>query len=281
VGPGRPVTLAFSLATSPVRSPFGPLLYSGRVEQAVAMAAELGFDGVELSLRAADEVDEGWLTRELERRGLRVSALGSGRALLEDGLCFSDPDAEVRRAALERLEGHLRLGARLGAPVIIGLIRGARVAEEGREVALGRIAACLARAAERAAAAGTSLLIEPINRYETDFCNTTGETLDLLDRAGCADVGLLLDLFHMNIEEASIVGALRLAGERLVYLHLADSNRWAPGFGHTPFGPVRQVLDEMGFAGWVSAEILPRPDDDVAVRQWRSFAHAFWSREEA
>ena len=78
---------------------------------------------------------------------------------------------------------------------------------------------------------------------------------------------LLCDLFHMNIEETDIAGALRLAGPHLGHVHFADSNRRAIGFGHTDIAPIAAALKEMNYAGYVSAEVLPLPDGETAARQ--------------
>jgi sugar phosphate isomerase/epimerase len=80
-------------------------------------------------------------------------------------------------------------------------------------------------------------------------------------------VKLLCDLFHMNLEEADIAAALRLAGPRLGHVHFADSNRRAIGLGHTDVAPIAAALKDIGYAGYVSAEVLPLPDATTAARQ--------------
>lgn len=259
-----------SFATSAAPTPFGPMLYAGRVEEAVRVAAELGYNGIEISLRSTGELERGRLADGLDEHGLRLSALGSGRVFLEDGLSFSHSDAAVRREAVTRIGEHVEFAAPFGAPVIIGLVRGAHPSGDGaRELAW--IRECLAECADRAGSAGIGLVVEAINRYETVFCNTAEQTLDLLAEVGRDNVGVLLDVFHMNIEEASIADAIRMTGQRLHYFHIVDSNRWAPGFGHVEYGGIVAALEEVGYAGWVSAEILPRPGDYDAARQARAF----------
>ncbi|MCJ7797110.1 MAG: sugar phosphate isomerase/epimerase [Thermoleophilia bacterium] len=260
-----------SFDTSAAPTVFGPMLFAGRVPEAIRVAAELGYQGIEISLRSAQELDWDRLREALEQHGLALSALGSGRIFLEDGLSFSDPDAAVRHAAVTRVGGLIDVAAGFCALVIIGLVRGARPSSGDGSRGRAWIAECLGECADRAGAAGIGLVVEAINRYETVFCNTAAETLELLDHVGRGNVGLLLDVFHMNIEEASIAAAIRAAGERLHYFHIVDSNRWAPGFGHVDYGEIMAALQAVGYAGWVSAEILPRPDDYAAARQARAF----------
>jgi len=87
----------------------------------------------------------------------------------------------------------------------------------------------------------------------------------LLEQVGADNVGLLLDTFHMNIEEVSLAQAIRDAGTRLFHFHVADSNRRHPGAGHIDFGNVLQTLSDVGYTGYVSGEFLPEPDADRAA----------------
>ncbi len=86
--------------------------------------------------------------------------------------------------------------------------------------------------------------------------------IEKLDRK---NVGLLLDTFHMNIEEPSIVESIRMSKDHLFHFHIADSNRWYPGAGHIGFGKILEILTQISYQGFISAEILPLPDSDSAA----------------
>jgi sugar phosphate isomerase/epimerase len=103
----------------------------------------------------------------------------------------------------------------------------------------------------------------------------------LLDEVGEPTFKLLADTFHMNIEEADISASLRQAGERIGYVHIADSNRRAPGQGHTDFRTIFQTLAQIGYCGPVSAEMLPLPDDLTALHQLRSFLSTLGAQQPA
>jgi len=270
--------LRMSFATSAAPTVFGPMLFAGRVSQAIQAAADLGYQGIEISLRSAHELDRDRLRETLEQHGLALSALGSGRIFLEDGLSFSDPDVAIRGEASFRVGELIDLAAGFGALVIIGLVRGARPSSGDGSRERKWIAECLGECADRAAAAGIGLVVEAINRYETVFHNTAAETLELIDRLDRGNVGLLLDVFHMNIEEASIPAAIHSAGDRLRHFHIVDSNRWAPGFGHVDYAEITAALQAVGYEGWMSAEILPRPDDYAAALQARAFVAGLGGR---
>jgi sugar phosphate isomerase/epimerase len=118
--------------------------------------------------------------------------------------------------------------------------------------------------------------LEPLNRYECDFILNTAEGLRFVDDVGCDSLGLMLDLFHMNIEEADLSKALGQAGERLWHVHIADSNRRYPGCGHLDFSGPFAGLKAMGYSGFVSAELFPWPDADTAAEKTIEFLNAHW-----
>jgi len=229
---------------------------------------------VELSLRSPVDVDPEALASMLRDNGLGLSAIATGQACVMDSLCLGSPDADVRKAAENRLSGAIELAARFEAAVIVGGIRGRLVGSprEQQDLRAGATDA-MRDCARRAAGLGVTLLLEPINRYETNFINTAAEGIALLEEIGEPSMKLLLDTFHMNIEERTLAGALRDAGDRLGYVHIADSNRRAPGQGHIDFSAVMSALDAIAYRGMLVAEILPLPDDLEAAR----LTVAFWA----
>jgi len=111
------------------------------------------------------------------------------------------------------------------------------------------------------------LLYEPLNRYETNVFNRIGEACAFLRTLKTTSVKIVADLFHMNIEEASMVEAIAAAKEQIGHVHFADSNRRAAGYGHLAFEPIIRALQEIGYDGYLSAEVFPLPDPLSAARQ--------------
>jgi sugar phosphate isomerase/epimerase len=257
--------MKLSLVVSVEDTAFDAVAMRGGWESAVARMAALGFDGVELAIRDPAQIDVGYLDAVVRGAGVIVPALGTGQAYLRDGLSLSHPDPQVRRSCAERLASHVQTAARLGSLVIIGLVRG-RI-EGGVEATTARFRDGLAPVLDHAAAAGVRVVIEPINRYETDFLTTVEDTLAFVERTGAPHLGLLPDTFHMNIEETVIEDALALAAPRLWHVHVADSNRRAPGLGHLDFRAILVTLDRIGYTGFLSGEILPKPTPEEAARQ--------------
>ncbi len=257
--------LAFVLSWQPTR--FEAAGAVGDLQRALERLRGLGYAGVELAVRDPVTVHVPSLRSLLERYALRVPAIGTGQAWVEEGLSLTHPDSAVRRAAQARLEAHLELAAEWGALVIVGLIRGRLMEGVRRAQAFGWLGEALARLADQAAAYRVRLALEPLNRYETDLLNTVEEALSLIAQVGHPHIGVLLDTFHANIEEASLEAAIARAGERLFHVHIADSNRRAPGWGHLDFASVLKALREIRYQGWLSAEVLPQPSLEEAMAQ--------------
>jgi len=257
--------LKLSLVISVEQTEFAAVAVRGTWQEAVRTAAALGYDGVELAVRDPARLDAATVRRTVRDAGLEVPAIGTGQAYLADGLSLSHPDEGIRARARERVEAHVHLASQLGAAVIIGLLRG-RISDD-RAAADERLADSLHRLLPAAERAGVPILFEPVNRYETDYLLTVDDVLQFIQRVGSPLLGVLADMFHMNIEEASIEDALRRAGGRLKHVHAADSNRRAPGWGHLDFPRILSVLREIGYRGYLSAEILPHPDPHRAASQ--------------
>lgn len=257
--------LAIVVSVQPAR--FEAATFKGDLDANLAQVARLGYDGAELAIRDPRQVDADDLERLLRKHGLAVPAIGTGQAWGEEGLSFTDPDPDVRRAAIERVKSHIPLAARFDAVIIIGLLRGIVKPGVGHEQAMDWLVAALRECAAAAAPSGVRLALEPINRYETSLINTVDEGLALIDVVGADNFGLLLDTFHMNIEEPSIEESIRKAGDRIFHFHVADSNRWYPGAGHLDFASILTALAETGYTGFVSGEFLPRPDVETAARR--------------
>ncbi len=255
-----------SLTATPSAARFAPIVFRGEPRQAFDLAAELGYDGVELHLRRPEDVDQAGLQRLLAGTGLGMPTLGTGMAAGEDGLTFAHPDPAVRGQAVTRIEGHIHLAASIGSAVTIGLIWG-RVSTDParRPERVNTALECLAECCRIAEREGVTLLLEPLNRYESDFPQTLEQGIEVIRTVDSPCLRLLADTFHMNIEEVSIVESLKAARHFLGHVHLVDSNRRAPGYGHLDMAAVLHTLRDMGYTGYVSLEVLPLPNAHAAA----------------
>ena len=233
--------------------------------------ADLGYDAVELAIRDPKLLDREAVARVIADCHLGVSAIGTGQAYGEEGLSFTDPRAEIRQRAIARIKDQIDFAAPFGAVVIIGLIRGRTQAGVSREQVMAWLRKALRECAEHAAPKKVRLAIEAINRYETDLIPTAATGLALCNELGMDNLGLLLDTFHMNIEEPSLCQSIAQTGQKLFHFHAADSNRWYPGAGHVDFPAALAALRQIGYTGYVSGEMMPLPDPMTAAREMIHF----------
>lgn len=267
-----PLELPLGVALSPTVSPGGPLLYMGRLSDGLAAAAGIGLDQVELSVRDPAILDRTALADQLRGCGLTLSALATGQSCLHDSLCLGDPNPDIRDAAIDRLCAVIDLAEPFGAAVILGGVRGrpAATSAQARDQHAHVVEAartCARYAGDR----GVRLLLEPINRYETSCIHTAAEAITAIGEIDQPNVGLLLDTFHMHIEERDPRESIRMCRDHLAYVHFADSNRRAPGQGQIDFPALLRTLAEIGYRGPLVGEFLPLPDDDTAMRLFGDF----------
>ena len=245
----------------------GPFVFWDDLAAGCRDAAALGFDAVEVFPPGPDAVDPDELHGILDDNGLSLAAVGTGAGWVKHKLSLTSPDGAVRDKAIAFVRAIMDFAAKFDAPAIIGSMQGRWGDGVTKPVALRYLGNALFKLDEHAADLGTTLLYEPLNRYETNLVNTLADAVQLLAGTALGNVKILADLYHMNIEEVNLADALRAAGAHVGHVHFADSNRRAAGFGHTDFAPIIAALKETGYAGYLSAEVLPLPDSDAAARQ--------------
>lgn len=259
--------MKLSVVLSTQQTQFQAASFSGSLAQNIADIAAMGYDGVELAIRDPMLVDVDALEALTREHGLRVPAIGTGQAWNEEKLSFTDPDESVRRAAVERIKSHIPLAARFNAVIIIGLVRGIIKPGITHEQGMAWVCEALQECSTAAKPFGVRLALEPINRYETTLVNSVAQGMALIDQVGADNFGLLLDTFHMNIEEPDILQSISTCGDRIFHFHVADSNRWYPGAGHLDFSGILSRLQSTGYDGFVSGEFMPLPDPLTAARE--------------
>ncbi len=245
----------------------GPFVYWDGLEAAAVAAARCGFDAVEIFPRGPGEIDRARVAALVAEHGLAVAAVGTGAGWVVHKLQLCHPDRAVRTEAKQFIRGVIELGAAWGAPAIIGSMQGRSEGSVSPSQALDWLCESLTELGAVAGDLGQVLLYEPLNRYETNLFNRLEPAAEMVRGLTGGHVRLLADLFHQNIEEVSIPAALAEVHDVIGHVHLADSNRRAAGFGHTDLQACVDVLKRVGYAGYLSAEVLPLPDADAAAEQ--------------
>ncbi|MBC8468958.1 MAG: sugar phosphate isomerase/epimerase [Planctomycetes bacterium] len=254
----------------------GPWIYWDGPDISIPKAAKLSFDAVELFTASADAVDPEQLEQLCDANKIKIAAVGTGAGKVLHGLTLTNPDKHIRQKAVAFISEMVTFGARFGAPAIIGSMQGNVESGIERKQAVAWLAEGLNELGRRAQEQGVRLIYEPLNRYETNMFNQLGMAADFLETLDSGNVVLLADLFHMNIEEESIAGAIRENARHIGHLHFADSNRRPVGMGHTDMKDIARALTDIGYTGYASAEALPWPDPDAAAEQtMRAFKECF------
>ena len=237
--------------------------------------AAMGFDMVEFPLETPGDWSPDEVMSMLEHAGLRATvcaAMGPGRDLTTD-------DAGVVASTQAYLRVCIEAAARVGATVVAGPIysptgQTGEISVDERTRMIGRLKLNLAPVLEVAEANGVRLAVEPLNRFETSLFNTVAQTMELLGAIEHPALGLLLDTFHMNIEERDIGAAIRLAGDRLVHVHACGNDRGAPGYDSINWAAVRDALGDVGYEGAVTIESFTSANRTIATAAsvWRPLA---------
>jgi sugar phosphate isomerase/epimerase len=250
-----------------------PLVLRGNYADAIRQAAQIGYDAVEMHVADPAEVNVREICEACDASGVTVSSIGTGLAQVCDGLTLTHRDERVRQRALARLQEFVRLGGELGSVVIVGLIKG-NVRDCADRSSYERhltdaLNACLDVARESEA----TLVLEAMNRYESDILNTMEECVQYIERFDFERLKLHIDTYHMNIEEDRIGRNIAAAGRHIGHVHIADSNRGYPGLGHYNFAETIAALKAAGYGGALAVECLAKPTPERAAQGAYEFLH--------
>jgi sugar phosphate isomerase/epimerase len=223
------------------------------LERTIERLAETGFDAVEIGAEPARHRPDR-VRALLDRHGI---ACWGAVSIMTAGRDFLSEKADVRRATLRYGLASVDLVAELGGTVLT-VVPGEVGRVTPRASPRTEWARCvdgLRRLADHARRRGVRLAVEPLNRFETNFLNRHDQALALAEAVG-GDVGIALDVFHLNIEERDPLGAVRRAGRRLFDVHVADTNRFPPGRGHWDWPAFIRALKAAGYDGCLTCEVV-------------------------
>jgi len=261
-----------SITISSFGSKFAPIIFQGDYVSGINKANEIGYKVVELHVRDPKVINIPAIMEAINKNNLTVSTIGTGQAYVDEKLCFSSTNADVRNAAVQRIKDQIDFAATLRAKVIIGTIKGLLPEDKNeREMALEKVNTCLKECADYAQKKDVKIVLEAINRYESNYLNTAKQTVEFIKTINSPIIGLHLDTFHMNIEEKSFVETIKEYSHYLSHFHFADSNRWVPGLGHIDFSEIIATLKQINYDGYIGIEALPLPDGDSAAKQALSY----------
>jgi D-psicose/D-tagatose/L-ribulose 3-epimerase len=227
------------------------------IAHTIKRLARLGYDGLEIS-GEPQAFDVAAVRAMLDEHGLEcwgaVTLMTAGRDLL-------DQDPYVRRGSVQYVKDCLTFVSELGGRIVtvVPSTVGKTVPMASPSEEWHWAVESLKRCQEHAESVGVRIALEPLNRFETNFLNRHDQALLLAEEVG-PDVGVCLDVYHMNQEEADMLQAFRNAGDKLYDVHVADNNRMACGQGQLDWAGILGTLNDIGYEGSVTVEFVPPLD---------------------
>lgn len=265
---GLPEQIKLSATLAAELNPSSPVIMAGDPAEKIALAARLGYDAVELHWADPAQIPLASIASACRENQMTISAFATGRAYVQEGFSLIHEDSGNRAAAIKRLKDFVDTAAPYGAIVIIGCIRGNLAFGADKQPALERLAQSTRIIAEYARSRNVVIVFEAINRFENNYLNTAQETAAFIRDHDLPNTRILLDTFHMNIEDADMSRAILDCADLLGYIHIADSNRHYAGGGHIDLKEIIESLKKANYKGFISAECLPLPDSDTALPAW-------------
>ncbi len=236
-----------------------------------------GMDFVELLVPEEGELDPAEAGRAAQDAGLSV-ALAARVNLQRD---LASDDAAAHAAGIAYLKRCVDVAVAMKATIVGGPLYGtplvfagrppAPIAEDQRGARIARVVKGLKEAGAHAAEHGVTLAVEPLNRFETDFCNLASQAVNLAKMVESPAVGVMLDTFHMNMEEDDLPQAIRATGRHLVHFQANENHRGFLGTGHLDWPAICRALADIAYAGPITLEPFRRTDMRLSVplAQWR------------
>jgi len=242
------------------------LIPGGTLQDKLARMESYGFEGVEFWGKGiSDRMAE--IKEALASSSVRPSTICAGY-----GGCLLDSKKEERKRAMEDIRILLKAGADLG---VVGLITvpifgGPRLPDlspyrQAVEMEKELLVLELKELGKYAEDVGCRILLEPLNRYETHLLRTLEDGLEIQQAVGMESVKIMADFFHMSIEERDIALSLEKAGQAIHHIHLADSTRLLPGYGHTDFKSGFAALKRIGYDKYMALECGVPGDPEVEL----------------
>ncbi|MGD0897790.1 MAG: sugar phosphate isomerase/epimerase family protein [Thermoguttaceae bacterium] len=228
----------------------------------LACMKRAGYDAVELQIADPAEFDEDRVGRSLAAAGYAMCAFQTGSTYSSRGNCLCTADEAVRRRTIELLKSFVALAARWRAVMVFGSLQGRLSDEPDRAVGARRIREAIREIGQYASQQKVTIAFEPVQQGEVGFHNTIAEVAELVRGLDLPGVRMMIDSFHMNIEEKDMFSPLPAIRDILAHVHLCETNRDVLGAGHWPTAAFLDRLEQIGYQGCCSIGVyhtrLPR-----------------------
>ena len=258
--------LCYQVATSDVAVAPSVTAYQGDLDRSFEELGRLGYDGVELMTLDPDRLDREHIKSSAEKNGLDIVLVCTGEIFGQLGLSYTDPDEARREEAIQRTFGIIDLASYFGANINIGRIRGQYCDEVAREQTYAWAVDAFRRICDHAAPRNVQIALESVTIMQTNFINTIEEAAHMADVVDRPNFKLMMDVFHLHIEEKDMYETIRKYAGYNIHVHLADNNRRYPGQCGMDFEKLISTFHETGYDGPFCVECYQLPDQEKTAR---------------
>ena len=250
-------------------------------------AANIGFDILEVNAGTIVKITPA------ERRALKDHAADKDILLtycigLPQEYDIASMDASIRKNGIDYLQQIARAIGEMGGGVLGGIIYGSWPAampsgDNEKRILFDHSVRSMQTAIRAAEENNVTFNIEVVNRFEQFLINTCEEAIEYIDAVGSPNIRVMLDTFHMNIEEDVIDGAVLKAGSKLGHVHIGENNRMPPGHGHIPWTAFSKALRKINYSGFIVMEPFLMPGGEVGrdIKVYRDMRTGMDMDEEA
>ena len=259
--------LCYQVATPDVAVSSSVTAYQGSLQKTFGDLAKLGYDGVELMTLDPGKLNWNEVRDTAKQHKLHVGMVCTGEIFGQLGLSFTDLDAAVRGMAVNRVKDIIDFAAFLHAKVNIGRVRGQYRPDVPREQTEAWAIEAFRAICDYAMPKDVEIALESVTILQTNFVNTLAEAKGMIDLIDRDNFRLMIDVFHINIEEKDLLEAIRKYSPYNIYVHLSDNNRRFPGNCGLNFERIIQSFSDCGYDGVFCIEILQIPSMEQSARE--------------
>lgn len=250
--------------------PCGTAIIQGSTRECFRRAKEAGYDGVQLTVCRTDDYDAAECRDLMEKYGIGISAMATGRICTADRLSMGSGDEENRRACVERLKAFADLSAKLGTPdfgnpaIVIGAVRGKFTDAGSPEEYRRQFDRSIRELTAYCETVAVPVILESFNHVEADVCFRPDETLAYVREVNSIALHMYLDICHLTVEGLDPAEVIREYGRYAFSIDICGENRLAPMVSSLDFPEIVKAILESGFTGNLTFEMPPSPPENNA-----------------
>ncbi|MDR1626316.1 MAG: sugar phosphate isomerase/epimerase [Spirochaetia bacterium] len=259
--------LSYQVAMPEVAASHLLTAYKGSLTEGFRLLKDHGYDAAELMICETNQDSVSSIRHLIREYNIGISMLVTGELYSHEGLSLSCHDPHVREKCIHRFYDFIDIATEFDAQVNIGRVRGLYEPSVPHEQTYKLAVDSLQNVVRYAEQKKVTLILEPVNFLQCDFILSTQDSRNLVDEIGSPYFKIMLDVFHMNIQDRNICEEIHRSKGYFTYVHLSDNNRLYPGNCGLNFAEIITALRKTAYDGYLAVEILQQPDAVTAIRE--------------